>query len=522
MDTLIPSLPPHYAPVTVPALLRRRASQHPERVAAVAASSGRYRSLTYRELDEASDRLAAALIRHWRLPRGATVAWALDNDHGSDALVLFHALLKVGLVNVPLNTRLTPHEIAEIAGHAQASAVVATTAQLAALAPLAQDRLGLAGNRLLDLSGGWSTIAATEALAPQDEPNRTDLASILYTSGTTGLPKGVEHTHESSVAAGISWADAFRLTGNDVLQSPFPIFSGAALHFNALSSLWAGGTVVIDNTDVASALERIGEYRSTVYVAVPSIYQYWLRSDALATADLSSLRILDYGGASMPLAVIDRLRAALPDVGLMQTYGLTEAGPGGTYLPEEYAVQRLGSIGSRGAGPFTRFRIVRDDGTDVGPDEIGELVLRGPSIMRGYHRDPEATAAVFLDGWLRSGDLVRYDETGFAYLVDRRKDLILRGGYNISSVEVENAVVSHPDVVAAAAFGLPHPALGEVVAAAVVLRPEAQVTVADLLEHVTPLLASFKRPTKVFLVDDLPRNASGKVLKRELTARFNE
>ena len=314
----------------------------------------------------------------------------------------------------------------------------------------------------------WHSVDDTAAL-PTSE--RDDLASILYTSGTTGLPKGVEHTQESSLAAGIGWADAFRLTGADVLQSPFPIFGGAALHFNGVSSLWAGGTFVVATADTAASWSLVEQWRSTVYVAVPSIYQYWLAHPDLGAADLSSLRLLDYGGASMPLPVIVRLREAFPTVRLIQTYGLTEAGPGGTYLPEEYAIERLGSLGSRGAGRFTEFRVIREDGSDVDADELGELVLRGPSMMRGYHRDPEATRAVFVDGWLRSGDVVRFDTEGFLYLVDRKKDLILRGGYNISGVEIENALLKHPDIAEAAAFGMPHPILGETVAAAVVARP---------------------------------------------------
>jgi acyl-CoA synthetase (AMP-forming)/AMP-acid ligase II len=511
-------LPPHYEPTTIPAVLRQRATDSPYRAAVVAASTGTYRTLTYADLDRKSDRLAAALISRWALPRGATVAWLLDNRNGAEALVLYHALLKAQLVNVPINTRLTAPEVVEIAGHARAAALVGTGPGLTLLG----ERLGLPVSHVLDAAAAWEVDVDHESEGCLPEPERADLVSILYTSGTTGLPKGVEHTHESSIAAGIAWADVFRLTSEDVLQSPFPIFGGAALHFNALSSLWTGGTVVIDGTDVAEALARVAACRATVYVAVPSIYQYWLQSEEFGRADLSSLRILDYGGASMPLPVIERLQTALPDVGLMQTYGLTEAGPGGTYLPEEYAVERLGSLGSRGAGPFTRFRVVRDDGTDVLAGEVGELVLRGPSVMRGYHRDADATEAVFLDGWLRSGDLVRLDEAGFAYLVDRRKDLILRGGYNISSIEVENAVVSHPAVLAAAAFGVPHSTLGEVVAVAVAVRADTDLTAEALLDHLRSRLAGFKLPSHIHLVDELPRNASGKVLKGELAARFRD
>jgi acyl-CoA synthetase (AMP-forming)/AMP-acid ligase II len=365
---------------------------------------------------------------------------------------------------------------------------------------------------------GFGALMTAGADVTLPEPRRDDLASILYTSGTTGLPKGVEHTHESSLAAGIGWADAFRLLGTDVLQSPFPVFGGAGLHFNGLNCLWAGATFVLASADTAASWNLVREWRTSVYVAVPSIYQYWLEHPDVERADLSSLRLLDYGGASMPLPVIGRLRQALPHVRLIQTYGLTEAGPGGTYLPEEYAVDRLGSLGSRGAGPFTSFRVIDEGGADVAAGEPGELVLRGPANMRGYHRDPAGTAAVFVDGWLRSGDVVRFDRDGFLYLLDRKKDLIVRGGYNISSVEIESVLLENPALAEVAAFGLPHSVLGETVAVAVVVRPGQVVDTDGIREHARAHLADFKLPQHVFVVAELPRNASGKVLKRELAA----
>ena len=511
------SLPPHYAPVTIPAVLRARAAADPDRVAVVAALGGRYASITYRELDEASDRLARMFVARWRLPAGSTVAWALGNGDARAALILFHAVVKARLVNVPLNTRLTVKEISDLVAHAQCHVLISNDD---ALLDAAQ-RVGIPAERVVRVTGTGLTgfdevLESVDPATVLPDSERDDLASILYTSGTTGLPKGVEHTQESSLAAGIGWADAFRLTGSDVLQSPFPIFGGAALHFNGLSSLWAGGTFVVATADTAASWELVERWRSTVYVAVPSIYQYWLAHPGVGAADLSSLRLLDYGGASMPLPVILRLRQAFPTVRLIQTYGLTEAGPGGTYLPEEYAIERLGSLGSRGAGRFTEFRVIRDDGTDVEADELGELVLRGPSMMRGYHRDPDATRAVFVDGWLRSGDVVRFDAEGFLYLVDRKKDLILRGGYNISGVEIENALLNHPDIAEAAAFGMPHPSLGETVAAAVVARAGTALSEEAVRAHAAAELADFKVPQRVILMTELPRNAAGKVLKRVL------
>jgi acyl-CoA synthetase (AMP-forming)/AMP-acid ligase II len=204
----------------------------------------------------------------------------------------------------------------------------------------------------------------------------------------------------------------------------------------------------------------------------------------------------------------------------MQTYGLTEAGPGGLYLAEEYALAKLGSIGNRAAGHGTEFRVLRDDGTEAGPDETGELVLRGPAVMAGYFEDDTGTAAAFTgDGWLRSGDLVRVDAEGFVFHLDRLKDIIVRGGFNVASAEVEAVLLEHPDVLEAAVVGRPHERLGEDVHAVVVPRSGATVDVDALLAHCRSALADYKLPRTVEVrTEALPRNASGKVLKRELRA----
>ncbi|GAA1870025.1 class I adenylate-forming enzyme family protein [Asanoa iriomotensis] len=480
---------------------------------AVVGRSGRgsYHTLSYQDLDAAAGRVAGALAAAG-VRRGDRVGWVLDNGNGTDALVVYHAVLRLGAVNVPVNARLAPPEVEHILRHSGARLVLAGAQQRDRVAAAPCDVV------ILDDADPLSSLRGTPA-PPVGGLRDTDPANLLYTSGTTGRPKGVLHTHGSSLAAAIGWSDAFRLTPHDVLQSPFPITSGAGLHFNALSCLWAGACVVVDDYDTAASLALIAEVAATVYVAVPSIYAYWLDSPALTGASLGSLRILDYGGASMPAALIERLRTAVPSAGLMQTYGLTEAGPGGCYLPEEYALTRLGSIGNRCAGPFTRVRVVDEDGADVGSGGTGELLLRGPSVMAGYYRDEEATAAAFTDGWLRSGDVVRVDEEGFLYHVDRRKDIIVRGGHNVASAEVEGALHAHPSVLEAAVIGVPHPRLGEDVYAVVVLSDSAvgpTPTVDDLIAHCRTLLADFKCPRRVEVVDALPRNAAGKVLKQRL------
>jgi len=494
---------------TIPALLAIRAASSPDALALIGSSYDGTIARTFAQLHQSALAIAGGLQRRGVKP-GDRILWILDNRLSVEAFSIFHGVLIAGAVNVPLNTRLAAREIARIYERVRPAVVVQSDDQ--AVIPTAALPIVIGGGDWLELSGGCDAPVTPVAV------DERSLASILFTSGTTGSPKGVLHTHGSSLAAGVGWADTFRLGPSDVLQSPFPVFTGAGLHFNGLSTLWAGAVNVVDGTDVGTSLDRVTRYGATVFVAVPSIYQYWLDSPLLGTADLKSLRILDYGGAAMPPEVIRRLRRAIPTAGLMQTYGLTEAGPGGLFLHEDYALEKLGSIGNRGAGPFTRFRVIDDVGNDVGPGGIGELVLRGPSVMMGYLEDAEATEAAFTsDGWLRTGDVVRIDPDGFVFHLDRLKDMIVRGGFNVASAEVEAVLVEHPAVLEAAVIGRPHQRLGEEIHAVVVLRTGEAVDPEELIVHARSVLADFKVPRTIEIrTEPLPRNASGKVLKTEL------
>lgn len=329
------------------------------------------------------------------------------------------------------------------------------------------------------------------------------------------------HSHLTALAAGAGWREAFDLTDSGVYQSMFPVYAGAGLHFSGLACLLAGATYVIDEPrPTAASLARIDQHRTTVYAAVPSVYQYWL-AESLAGFDLSSSRLLDFGGSVMHRATIEALRAVLPGVGLVQTYGLTEAGPGGLYLPSEHLDTKLGSIGCVGSGGL-RFRVdphaSPEDATDTdGTDgTVGELQFAGLSLMLGYLDDPDNTAQVFDGEWMRTGDLVRVDDDGFVYSLDRLKDLIIRGGFNISSIEVEEALLAHPDVRQVAAFGVPHDSLGEVVGAAIVPECAGELDLAELHRFAREQLARVKVPAWVVVLDELPVSAAGKALKSAL------
>lgn len=519
-------LPPEFSPRTIPALFADRVQASPDLVGLVARfQDGEYRSLTYRQWDDLTGRLAAALHRRFGVGKGSKVAWLLANRNGGEAMVAYHAVLRLGANNVPINARLAAGEIQYILRHSESALCIFPESLASRVLPALQ---GLSPRPAAVVVGeapagsvSWAELLESPGAAlPAISLDPEDDADLTYTSGTTGRPKGVVHTHASSIACGIGWGDAFELQAEDVLQSPFPIFGGPALHLNTLCALWAGGTYVVDDFQAEQSLALMERCRTTVYIAVPSIYQFLLDSPAMESADLTAMRLLDFGGASMPPAVARRLHEALPQIRLMQTYGQTEGGA--LYLPATYSRRKPEAVGLRGIGRFTRFRVVAEDGRDVGPEEPGELLYRGPTIMKEYFKDPEATAQALAGGWLHSGDLVRFDRDGFVHHVDRKKDIIVRGGFNISSVEVEAALMEHPAVSEAAVVAKPHPKLGEDIRAYVVLRPGAAVTPPDLTAFCRERLADFKVPRDIVLRTELPHNASGKMLKHILRDEANQ
>jgi len=286
-----------------------------------------------------------------------------------------------------------------------------------------------------------------------------------------------------------------------------------------MSALYAGCTYIMDpEFQVERTLATMEKEKTSVYVGVPSLYVFILESGLIPKFDLSSIRLMDYGGAPMPKETIKKLYEQFPGMELRQTYGLTEAGPTGVFLRGEFALSKLGAVG-REATSLTQVRIVDERDRDVEPGRIGEICYKGPAIMKGYFKDQEATEHALRGGWLHSGDLVVRDEDGFIYHVDRKKDIIIRGGFNIASLEIENVLYEHPAVLEAAVVATPHEKLGEDLLAYVVLKSGTRVSAQEITEFCRPRLADFKVPRNVEFLDALPRNATGKILKAELKQR---
>jgi long-chain acyl-CoA synthetase len=446
------------------------------------------------------------------LARGERIALCLDNRDADSFYLTLFGCYKAGLVPVPVNSRLAPAEVEFIVGDCGARAVIAPPDRHESL-------------RALDARvERWSPhdVAARTAAPAGDvpPPDLDDLADILYTSGTTGLPKGAVFRHRALSAFGQLMARTIRVAETDVYQTAAPCYTSTGTHTCPLPILFIGGTFVVeDSFDVEVTAARLDEERSTAYFGVPAMFTLLVeRLDPRRTFPF--VRSIFFGGSAMPLPTLERIPERFPNAGLWNLYGLTEGGPNGCVLPPEHAYEHPESVGF----PLerTELRIVRDDGTDAAPGEPGEIVLRAETMMEGYLDRPEETARVLVDGWLHTGDVGKRDEDGFVYIVDRKKDMIIRGGFNVYPAEVEAVLLQHPAVLEAAVVGVPHPVLGEDIAAVVALRPGSTTTVAELEALCAERLGDFKRPRHYRLLDQLPRSTMGKVLRRELRADLSE
>ncbi|SHG25422.1 fatty-acyl-CoA synthase [Jatrophihabitans endophyticus] len=491
---------------TVDDVLRRSARRVGDRSALVFED----RSWTYRELDDAVTRAAAVLLG-LGLGRGARVA---AYGRNSDAyLIAFLACARAGLVHVPVNYALTGGELAYLLEQS-GSTVVLTDPSLA-------DRVagcGASVTRTVPLRDAPDSLLARARTGDVPslavEVTDTDLVQLLYTSGTTSRPKGAMMTHRALVHEYLSSVVALGLAADDAPLHSMPLYHSAQLHVFLLPYLAVGATNhLLETPDIPEILRRVEADRIGALFLAPTVWVPLSQHPDFATRDLGSLTKAFYGASIMPQPVLQRLQAALPELGFHNCFGQSEIGPLATVLgPAEHA-ERPESCGR--AVLFVELRVVSpEDGTDVPAGELGEVVYRSPQLCEGYWDKPDETAAAFRDGWFRSGDLVRADDEGYITVVDRIKDVINTGGVLVASREVEDAIYTHPAVAEVAVIGTPDERWIEAVTAFVVVKDE--VTPEEIVTHARESLAGFKVPKHVHLVAELPRNASGKLLKRVL------
>ncbi|MEU0740439.1 long-chain fatty acid--CoA ligase [Streptomyces sp. NPDC006134] len=486
----------------------RRARKTPHRTALIHGDT----TLTYAALHTRTTRLAHAL-RARGVRRGDRVAY-LGPNHPSYLETLF-AAGTLGAVFVPLNTRLAGPEIAYQLADSGAKVLVYGPAHAGLVAGLPG---GTDVRTYVETGAEYEEMLGRAAADPVDEPvTADDTCIIMYTSGTTGRPKGAMLTH-----ANLTWNAINVLVDTDLIADEralvsAPLFHTAGLNMLTLPVLLKGGTcVLVEAFDPAGTLDLIERHRITFMFGVPTMFDQVARQPRFPDADLSSLRILTCGGSPVPTPLI----AAYQERGLtfLQGYGMTEAAPGTLFLDAEHALTKAGSAGVPHF--FSDVRVVRPDLTPADVGETGEVVVRGPHVMAGYWGLPEETAASFTDGWFRSGDAARVDEDGYVHIVDRIKDMIISGGENVYPAEVEDALLAHPDVAECAVIGVPDATWGEVPRAVVVPRRGARPDPGHLLASLAGRLAKYKIPKSVVIADELPRTASGKLLKSQVRRRY--
>ncbi|MFM9610330.1 acyl-CoA synthetase [Streptomyces niveiscabiei] len=486
----------------------RRARKTPHRTALVHGDT----QYSYAALHDRTTRLAHAL-RARGLRRGDRLAY-LGPNHPSYLEALF-AAGTLGAVFVPLNTRLAGPEIAYQLADSGAKALIYAPGHAGLVAGLPG---GTDVRTYLEVGAEYEQALEQARFEPVDEPvTADDTCVIMYTSGTTGRPKGAMLTHGN-----LTWNAVNVLVDHDLIADEralvsAPLFHTAGLNMLTLPVLLKGGTcVLVEAFDPHATFGLVARHRITFMFGVPTMFDLMARHPGWADADLTSLRLLTCGGSPVPSHLI----AAYQERGLtfLQGYGMTEASPGTLFLDAEHAISKAGSAGVPHF--FSDVRVVRPDLVPVEAGETGEVVVRGPHVMPGYWGLPEESAASFTDGWFRSGDAATVDEDGYVHIVDRIKDMIISGGENIYPAEIEDLILTHPGVAECAVIGVADPKWGEVPRAVVVPRDGASPDPDAIIAALAGRLARYKIPRSVVLADELPRTASGKLLKSRVRKRY--
>ena len=506
-------------------LLAKRASLNPEMEAVV--DVGTSRRFTYAEVNARCNQTANALIT-LGVSKGDRVALLQMNS--VEFFETYLAIAKIGAVCVPLNWRLVADELEFILKDSKTSVLIFGQEFIETVSDL-QSRPALSGQgdgaskieHYLQIDGETAAFArdyvSVCGAASEEEPalggSGEDSLYIMYTSGTTGLPKGVVHTHNTALWGSLTILATAEMRHGDRYIVALPLFHVGALT-PMTSNIHRGMTSIILRAFDPSEVWRLIESEKVQnMLAVPAMLNFMLQVPVRDEVDRSSLRWIMSGAAPVPVSLIHKY--AEMEIDIHQVYGMTETcGPACLTTPET-AVSKAGSTGK--AFMHTEVRVVDEAGRDVGVGEGGEVWIRGPHIMKEYWNRPDATASTLVDGWLRSGDVATVDAEGFIYIQDRKKDMFISGGENVYPAEVENAILAHPGVGDVAVIGQPSEKWGES-GFAIIVPSDASLTEADVLDHCQGKLARFKQPKSVVFVDEIPRNPSGKILKRVLRDEY--
>jgi long-chain acyl-CoA synthetase len=466
-------------------------------------------TLTYARLRDAAGRMSE-LLASYGIEPGDRVGLMLPNIPAFP--IAFYGALAAGAVVVPMNPLLKEREVAYYLGDSGAKAVVTWDMFAGEAAKGAADAgAQMISSATVDLADKLDGLAPARASSGRHDD---DDAVILYTSGTTGRPKGAELTHAGLVRnATITTKTLINGGLDDVVMGCLPLFHVFGLTCGLNAAVGTASTLtLLPRFDPAKALDIIQRDGVTIFEGVPTMYAAILHLPDADPAKAATLRVCVSGGASLPVEILRGFEKKFGCI-ILEGYGLSETSPVASFNHPD-KVRKPGSIGTPIEG--VQMRLIDDNGQTVPEGEIGEIAIRGHNVMKGYWHKPEATAEAIRDGWFRTGDMARVDEDGYYYIVDRKKDLIIRGGYNVYPREIEEVLHEHPAVAEVAVIGIPHPSLGEEVGAAVALKPGASATPEELRAFARDRVAAYKYPRRVWLVDALPKGPTGKILRREV------
>jgi len=507
---------------TIGDISRRTAARYRDKIAIIF----RDVTLSFSLLEKEICRFANLMISIG-ITKGDHVAVDAYNSHFYP--IIFMGLAKIGAVQVPINYMLNGEEITYIVNHAGSKVFIVEDALFSIIESVKDkfntvEHWGFISLNEMEIPTGFFDLGKEMSKMPFDEPNADvypeDIAQIPYTSGTESKPKGAMLSHRALMSQYFSCIIDGEYETSDINLHALPLFHCAQLHCFLTPLLYMGAeNVILHRADPLEMIRNIERYKVTHLFAPPTVWIGILNHPDLGNYNLSSLKKAAYGASIMPVEIIKQLSSTFPGLRLWNYYGQTEMGPTATMLKPEVQLAKPGSAGRPILNVETR--LMDDNGNFVAGGKVGEIVHRSGHVMTGYLNDAEKSAEAFAFGWFHSGDLGRFDEEGFLYIVDRKKDMIKTGGENVASREVEEVLYQHPDVEEVAVFGLPDQKWIEIVAAAIVLKKISTLKEKDIITFSKERLAGFKCPKKIFFMDKLPKNPSGKILKRELKVKLS-
>ncbi|MBB5149465.1 MULTISPECIES: long-chain-fatty-acid--CoA ligase [Ureibacillus] len=501
--------------------VREQSLNHPEKIAYIFEG----RSTTYGEFEDKVSSLAFSM-NQLGIQKGDHVALIFQNC--PHFLIAYYALMRIGAVSIPINPMYTLDEMSYIVDNGDVKWIIAGEDSIGRINQLSNKFSQIKGSILCDKDSShlfhdrqegkyhfYSDLIKHSYSMKPVSLEADDIAIILYTSGTTGHPKGVMLTHGNLYANARDVGDYFLFSEEDRVIATLPFYHVFALTVVLNVPLSTGATILIAPRFSPKYIFQLAkEYHATVFAGVPTMYSFLHQYKEGEPSSFSSLRLAISGGAPLPIKVLENFEARF-NIPIFEGYGLSEAAPV-TCFNSPTQKPKPGSIGT--SIPNVINKVVDDQGNDVAIGEVGELICKGPNVMKGYYKSPEETDKAIRDGWLYTGDLARQDEEGYIYIVDRKKDLIIVGGYNVYPREVEEVLYTHPKVLEAAVVGFSNEDYGEEVHAFIVLKEEAYYD--ELLQHCEKHLATYKIPEAFHIIQSLPKNSTGKILKRHLKERI--